>query len=230
MEVIVPLAGSDLVLSDGRTKCLIDYKGEPLTKYILQSRPWHDHVSYYHFVFQDNYMIRELYDKYIVNWFPNSTANFLGGNTNGAALSTLTGVTMVKDQNDPLIVDLADIFFLVNEEFDTTKFSTGLYNNGAFTFESNEKIYSYLKFDHFKKFVEAKEKTVISNIASAGVYFFENSAIFLSSLSWYLGQKQYTYNGVYYVCPMLNGVKAQGGIVNSLPVTNVDDVKEINKL
>ena len=96
----------------------------------------------------------------------------------------------------------------------------------AFSFKSQEDKYSYLKFDEQGVFKEAKEKKIISKIASVGTYLFRDAIVFLKALTWYF-ESGYDYqkNNLYYLCPMLNGVKLAGYSVQHQKVNNVFDIK-----
>ncbi len=69
---------------------------------------------------------------------------------------------------------------------------------------------------------------MISSAASAGVYMFRSSAVFLRALAASVEQREtLAHNGVLFVCPMLNGVKDQGLVVRAAPASNVVDVADL---
>lgn len=223
MHVIVPLAGPDQVMSNGTLKSERLVHGVPILEKILKSRSWHKDVEQYHFVFLDCFQTRKFVDEKLSKWFPSFTVQYLDSYTQGAALSAAACAGRIVNTEAPIVVDLADIEYKVSLNLDELIGSD--YGAIALTFKSNNPIYSYLKFDG-DVFMEAKEKQVISNRASAGTYFFKNIVIFLNSLAWHLSEGQsYKYNSLYYVCPLLNGVKAQGLRVKSAAVSNLIDIK-----
>ena len=70
------------------------------------------------------------------------------------------------------------------------------------TFRSNEKKWSYIKTDD-EKVVLVKEKEVISDLATTGLYLFKSSLEFLSAAI-ELIVKNDRYNNEFYVAPVYN--------------------------
>lgn len=224
LEVIVPLAGPDLVSDAGDMKPLRKFMEEPSLKVILESRPWHCEEVFYHFIFFDSNEIRSLYNNYINRWFPNSDAIFLGDYTRGAALTSLVGVSLLKNIDSTFIIDLADLYWKCDHN-QIDILSIAKLGNGAICFDSNNSKYSYLEFDKNNNFIKAKEKVVISKNATAGVYFFSSASIYLNALSWLMARGQeFMHNNLFYVCPVLNGVAALGEEVEVLIVKNIIDL------
>ena len=74
--------------------------------------------------------------------------------------------------------------------------------------------------------VEAAEKRVISNEASAGTYGFRSGPVFLRALAHALeNAATQTYRDLFFVCPLFNGVLAQSLAVATTTVSNVRDIK-----
>ncbi|EDX79123.1 hypothetical protein BBAL3_280 [Brevundimonas sp. BAL3] len=145
--------------------------------------------------------------------------------TGGAALSASAGLSLLANRKGPVCVDLVDILY--NSDFDpVAEFAAVQRLGGAcLTFKSDKAIYSYLREEN-GEFVEAAEKRVISNKASAGTYFFRDSAVYMDALARSLAVPEaVTHNGLFFVCPLMNGVRAAGRTVTCHNVTDVDDIK-----
>ena len=70
---------------------------------------------------------------------------------------------------------------------------------------------------------------IISENASAGTYLFANAPIFLRALAHGLeNEAEQTHNGLFFVCPLFNGVHDQGRTVRLTPVWDVTDIKVAN--
>ena len=110
MNIIVPLAGPDFVAPTGLVKGMSQLLGQPLLKAVLESRPWHSPVNNYYFIYQDLAECRVFHFENVRRWFPRSEAVFIGGFTQGAALTALIGVSALKSFDEPMVVDLADIY------------------------------------------------------------------------------------------------------------------------
>lgn len=226
MNVLVPLAGPDFLGPDGVLKGCEFFQGEPMLKKILQTRPWANHVERYIFIFQNEPECFQFYEEYLKEWFPFSTSVFLNATTSGASLSALAGLSLISNFHSSLIVDLADIYFELNSEFYVDQFIRGEYQNGAFTFHSHKPCYSYLKFSGDGDFLEAAEKKVISDRASAGVYYFSSPAAYCEAIAWHVSEgTNYCYNDLFYVCPLLTGLSKRGQRVTEIPVSNIIDLK-----
>ena len=229
MQVVVPLAGPDFIQSDDTLKPLTDLNGTPLLKAVLESRAWYAEIPFsnYTFIFRDDVASRQFVDTYLENWFPGARHAFLSAYTQGAALTAAVGVSMCAEKAPgPLILDLADILY--DWPADLVKLFGDEPNTGALAlyFESQSEAYSYIKTDAQGHFVAAAEKHVISSNASAGTYVFSDAACYLAAVSHSLRNAgSQTHNGLHYVCPLFNGVHAQGLDVKLHQVSNVFDVK-----
>ena len=227
MEVIVPLAGPDFVSSAGVIKALIPFLGQPLLRHVLTSRPWAAEVSNYTFILKDGDVTRDFVEQHLRSWYPYCSVVFLSSVTRGAACSAMAGVACQRDPHAPLIVDLADILYSSNltnveERLRRSPRCGGL----ALAFISANPLYSYLRTDETGRVVEAAEKNVISTNASAGTYIFRNSSIYLGAVAHAFGNEaSQVYNGLFYVCPLFNGVLAQGKEVELERVHDVVDIK-----
>lgn len=226
MEVIIPLAGPDFVSADGALKALIPFSGQPLLRHVLTSRPWAETVSGYTFILKDGETTRDFVEQHLRAWYPDATVILLSSFTRGAACSAMAGVSCQRDPHTPLIVDLADILYASNlnvgDRLNRSPHCGGL----ALTFSSTNPLYSYLRTDETGRVVEAAEKNVISTNASAGTYIFRNSAIYLHAVAHaFSNEVSQVCNGLFYVCPLFNGVLAQGMEVMMEPVYDVVDIK-----
>lgn len=228
MHVIVPLAGPDFILDDGTLKAELIFAGEPLLRRLLDTRPWASDIEphNYTFIFHDAPETRAFAAGALSEWYPGATMAFLSKYTRGAALSALAGLSMVSDLDSPIIVDLADIYYkssLVPQEvFAANEFCGGI----ALTFRSDNPVYSYLSLDQKGIFVEAAEKRVISNNASAGTYVFRNLVTYMLALSHGLeNANDQMFRDLFYVCPLFNGVKYQGKNIILEIVSDVIDAK-----
>lgn len=226
--IIVPLAGPDFILLDGQVKAEIPYRGTTLLQACLESRPWRalggDDGAGYVFVLYDTETTRAFADRYLRKHYPASRQVFLSAYTKGAAFSVLAGCSLAQS-DEMLVVDLADILYesqlespqaLLDE--DSSAGAIGL------TFKASSPSYSYLREEN-GLVVEAREKVVISEHASAGTYIFKDVATYLAALAWYQAHPEYLHNELYFICPMFNGVIANGQKVVRSDVRLIDDIK-----
>jgi hypothetical protein len=231
MKVIVPLAGPDFIRGT-QTKAEYNYKGLPLLRYCLESRYWWKNQTVIDsdliFVLKEGKITGRFVSSYLKKWYPESKVVFISDYSQGAAMSALAGVAVLQDLRQEVVcIDLADICFTCDLD-PITKINNEELSGLALYFSSDNPEYSYFSIDQSGIVSASVEKKVISQFASAGVYFFQSAQVYLDALSKTIQHaEQYLHNNLYYVCPVFNGVIMNGGTVASLKVNNVDDVKFI---
>ena len=229
MYIIVPLAGPDFIDNNGNIKGEKIYNNHEILYEILNSRPWHDAVpsSNYIFIIYNDSRVVNFADQKIKKWFPGCKIIILNEYTKGAAFTVLASSSFI-DTNKQIIIDLADIDYKVEEQNLSKIYDLNKADALAITFNSNNPIYSYLLFNEDDKFLEAKEKEVISDIASAGTYIFGSFKSYYDALCYVAkNKKKYLHNNLYYVCPVFNGIEFNGGSVSCIDAKNIVDIKNI---
>jgi hypothetical protein len=226
MQVIVPLAGPDFVRPDGSIKALTQFEGESLLQYALNSRPWASEVNSYSFILYDCLETRNFARNYLSRWYEKCSIVYLSTFTRGAAITALAGLSVLDEVDKPLIIDLADIFYQSNININKIFCGNPRVGGIALSFKSQNPHYSFLRCDESKTVVEAVEKKVISDHASAGTYIFRDCTIYLKAVAHAIeNETSQTHNGLFYVCPLFNGVLAQGKEVTLEPVYCIHDIK-----
>lgn len=228
MNVIVPLAGPDFIGTDGSIKALTLFQGKPLLKHALDSRPWASKIIRYLFVLYDCKQTRNFANKYLINWYQNCSIVYISSYSRGAAISILAGLSMLDTFSKPIIIDLADIYYKSSMDIEDELRKNSNIGGIALTFRSNNPRYSYLKLDKRSKVIRAVEKKVISDHASAGTYIFSDCATVLNAISHAISdENNQTHNNLFYVCPLFNGVIAQGKQVLTKSVFEIEDIKNL---
>ena len=217
---IIPAAGPDFVSRDKLVKLAADFDGSPLIDKTLLNRSWRKPDDKYIFIFQNNNVTRAYFNE-LKHSFENVECIFLSTLSNGAADTVLAGLS-ITDPNTTICIDLADIIIKDNIERAEIQNLLSSHEAVALTFDSQDDIYSYLKFN-INEFILAKEKVVISNNASAGIYFYRNKSILLSAMSKILDIKEFMVREMNFVCPLYNGCKT----VAQKEISHVIDVKNV---
>lgn len=226
MYVIVPLAGPDFLRADGSIKALESLQGQPLLKYALDSRPWSLKVKKYIFVLHDCLKSRQFSEKYLRYWYSNSSFVYLSSFSRGAAMSSLAALSSLNNYFEPLIIDLADILYESNINVKHVLDGNPELAAIALSFKSENPQYSYLISDENNQVIQSAEKRVISDNASAGTYIFRDCGILLKAFAHAVSNEStQTFNDLFYVCPLFNGVIANKGNVLLERVSNVVDIK-----
>lgn len=230
MNVIVPLAGPDFERADGSVKAEMSIRGRPLLTATLEERPWWGQVeqSDLVFVLREGLASRRFASTTLLSAYPDARVVWLSHGTGGAALSAAAGVALAARPDAPVIVDLCDILFEADTDI------AGLFGQDpslgalALTFDSRLPQYSYLRLGEDGRMLEAREKVVISEHASAGVYAFRDAGVFFAALAHSLRHRaRLSHQGALFVCPMLNGVRDEGLDVRAWPAWDIVDVKPV---
>ncbi|MDP1836154.1 MAG: hypothetical protein Q8K75_09570 [Chlamydiales bacterium] len=208
MYVVVPLAGPDCYDAKYGIRPMMPMGESTLIHSVLSSR-WND-VSYV-FVLREHENMPRL-RQYLRDTFVGCQIVVVSQLAAGAAFSALAGMSLVPD-NVPVVVDLADIAFEGNCDFKAAFAADEQLQGIVPYFESSEPQYSYLQLDEEGYLLQAVEKKVISNHATAGVYAFRNVGAYLQALARCVRDGD-TYKGLYFVCPLLNDM-----CVTGVPVT-----------
>jgi hypothetical protein len=228
---VVPLAGPDFERADGTVKATDPFRGGSLLREVLEGRSWRrsgaladrDMV----FVLRDSPPSRRFSESPLSSWYPRAQTVFLSATTGGAALSALAGLALLAHRDEPVVVDLADIWF--SDEADIAgAFAADAALGGLLaTFRASDPIYSYARLDRAGDVAETREKQVISDHASAGVYAFRSPAVYAAAVARSLADPAaHVHKGLHFVCPLMNGVIAQGYRVRTFAVAAVEDVKQ----
>jgi hypothetical protein len=230
MKCIVPLAGPDIYSKEYGLKPAYEIEGKPLISRALNSRDWYGdslNEDDLIFVLRDFEQLNEL--KQLLNeCFPKGRQLILPNLTQGALLSSLAGISLIIDYEEEIVVDLVDILF--HSDFNPTAiFRIGQNISGIIPyFNSESSKYSYLEIDDNHNILSTREKKVISNHASAGVYFFRNSLSLLKATAYSIEQREtLAFNNLLYLCPAFNGLNGAPWLVKAVKVDEIQDVSTL---
>ena len=192
-------------------KPLIDVNGQTMIEVVIKNLKPHTPHKFI-FVCQ-----KEQYDKYdFHNILKNATDdNFevvlINGPTQGAACTALCAISHINSDEE-LVIGNSDQFI----DFDFTEFveSARTKNKDGLilTFKSSHPKWSYARTDESGKVLETAEKKVISDKATAGVYYFKKGSDFIKSTQDMI-YKNIRHNDEFYICPTYNEIILNGGEV-----------------
>lgn len=121
--------------------------------------------------------------------------------TRGALISLSFALDKIPD-NTPILILPTNSW--VN--FDSQKFVNEMSNSeneiGVVCFKSNNSKYSFLR-KKGEQVLEFKEKEIISDLATTGVFYFANKIAISNCIEWCL-LNNINKNGIYYLAPSLN--------------------------
>lgn len=211
LNIIIPMAGAGTsFIQAGYTfpKPLIDINGKPMIQLVIENlTPKLKHK----FILICK---KEHFDKYSLNQvFSNATkGNFISipliTPTQGAVPTVLNAIDYI-DNGEELIIANADQII----DADIRKFIQFARESKAegviLTFPSQHPRWSYARVDKKGNILETAEKKVISNHATAGIYYFKKGKLFVEGATGMI-VKDIRFNNDFYVCPVYNELILSG--------------------
>lgn len=217
MKVLIPMAGAGSRFEKaGYTfpKPLIDVKGKPMLQVVVENI----NIDAEHI-----YIVRkEHYEKYNLRQFlnlvtPNCKIVQVDHLTEGAACTTLLAKEYINS-GDPLLIVNSDQFI----EWDSNEFMYSMIGDqidgGILTFPNTHPKWSYVKQDSNGFVSEVREKEVISNVATVGVYYWKSGSDYVKYVEQMIS-KNIRVNNEFYVAPSYNESIQDG---KKIKVFNVD--------
>jgi dTDP-glucose pyrophosphorylase len=205
INILVPMAGKGSAFTEaGYTfpKPLIDVDGRTMIELVIDNlRPKVPHK----FIFV---LLREQYDMYdFYNIFKNATGSAfevvtIANPTQGAAVTALAAIQHI-DTDEELIVANADQYLDCGIDGFIQDARKKKVDGHIMTFTSSHPKWSYARVDKNKKVIETQEKTVISNHATVGVYYYKKGSILVEALKSMI-KKDVRHNNEFYICPAFN--------------------------
>lgn len=110
------------------------------------------------------------------------------------------------DPESPLAIHCSDVFF--EPKFIIHDFKCN-FDGCILTFKSNSPNYSYSVLDQYGFVENVVEKSVVSNNASAGIYWFKKSSYFFDAAEKMISSDKKT-NGEFYIAPIYNTLVSDG--------------------
>jgi HAD superfamily hydrolase (TIGR01509 family) len=202
MNVLIPMAGAGSRFQKaGYTfpKPLIEVNGKPMIQLVVENL----NIDARHiFVVQKDH-----YDRYnlkhLLNLIsPDCKIVQVDGMTEGAACTTLLAKQYI-DNDEPLIFANSDQFL----DWDSNEFMYSMeadeIDGGMLTFTATHPKWSFAKLDSNGLVTEVAEKKPISDIATAGIYYWKHGKDYVKYAEEMI-EKDIRFNNEFYVCPVFN--------------------------
>ena len=222
MNIVILLAGpSDAFSESGYKypKALVEVRNRPIIEHVVDNiRPLFHENNKIIFVTRENDNTKFYLDNILQLLVPGSSVVPVYGNTSGAAISTLLSIEKIDNSKSLLIINGDQIIDenlleLVNR----LKGSDG----GTVVFKSVHPRWSYVRCDEQGYVVEAAEKKPISNLATAGFYYYKRANDFIKFAKQMIMKDAHIDNN-FYVCPVFNEmILAQ----KKITITEIDSNK-----
>lgn len=202
LNVLIPMAGAGSRFQQkgySFPKPLIDIRGKPMINVVVENL----NVDA-NFIFVVRKEHREKYNlDVLLNLVaPNCKIIETDGVTEGAACTTLLAKDLINT-NNPLLIANSDQYIHWNSNDFFYKMNEQNVDGAILCFESTHPRWSYIKRDSEGFVSEVKEKVVISNEATVGIYYWRSGAEYVKYAEDMI-QKNIRVNGEFYVCPVFN--------------------------
>jgi len=209
MNVVLLFGGGSQAFSEAGhiyPKTLIEINGRPVVEHVLRQFEGlpaklvavcaKEDVEAFHL------------DKVVKLLCPDIEVVKMNNATSGAACSALLAVEHFVDGQELLIVNGDQ---LIEEDFESLidQLRKQHADAGTVVFEDIHPRWSFVKTDEQGNVIEASEKRPISNLATAGIYYFRQSEDFVSAV-FRMIHKGASVNDLFYVCPTFNELILEG--------------------
>ena len=202
LNIVIPMAGRGSRFSKaGYTtpKPLIEIHGHPMIEYVIRSvKPSCEH----RFIFL---CLKEHMEKYdleqrLQSLAPGCVVIPIDTVTEGAACTVLLAEKWI-DSDDPMMIANSDQYvdIDINEYLSAMGNADGL----IMTLFANDTKWSFIRYDENRFVTMVREKEVISNEATVGIYNYRHGRDFVSAAHSMIEQN-IRVNGEFYVTPVYN--------------------------
>lgn len=202
LNIVVPMAGRGSRFAQAGYKMpkpLIDIYGHPMIEYVVKNiRPAREHR--FIFICQQEHL--EKYDlaNTLERIAPGCAVVTVDHITEGAACTVLLAEKYI-DSDEPLMIANSDQYvdMDINEYLDAMEDHDGL----IMTMPANHPKWSYIRYDENGFVTLVREKEVISDQATVGIYNYKHGADFVQYAKQMIS-KDIRVNGEFYVAPVYN--------------------------
>ena len=232
MKLILPMAGNgQRFFDDGYDlpKPLIDIKGKPMFVRVIENLHLGDDVKPWCIIRQDHVDDYEI-DKRILEYYPEAHIIITPGTTEGAACTVRLAANVLGDE--PMMVANCDQLMDWNHEKFYEMAKQEIYPGGlipVFMPNHDEPKHSYVDVNAYDELLLLREKEIISNLATVGVYYFGDESKWIKAHEDQMRENDRT-NNEFYLAPTYNYIKESVGIYRVDKMIGMGTPEELNDL
>jgi NDP-sugar pyrophosphorylase family protein len=202
MNIVIPMAGRGSRFAEAGCKVpkpMIRFLGKTMIEHVVDNLGYSPSEHQFVFIIQKQH--NELH-RFLNHTF-NAKIVTLDEVTQGAACTVLLSSNFL-DKNEPLLTANCDQLIKWNREnFETLRLNACDYDGIILTSYSDNPNNSYVNLDSNNKITHCKEKELISNIATVGLYYFDTTLKFINAAQAMIKHNDRT-NNEFYMCPVYN--------------------------
>ena len=204
INIVIPMAGAGSRFIDANytlPKPLIDVCGKTMIEVVCQNlRPSIAHK--FIFICREEHLRAHQLEKVLEKIAPGNEIICVDKLTDGAACTVLLARNMIDNQH-PLMIANCDQFIDINIDDYLAAFDPKAVDGMIMTMRATDEKWSFVRLDQRRQVAELKEKQVISNEATVGIYNFSKGSDFVSAASSMIAKNIRT-NNEFYVAPVYN--------------------------
>ena len=210
INIVIPMAGAGSRFVDaGYTlpKPLINVCGKTMIEVVCHNlRPSIAHK--FIFICRDDHLKAHQLDRILQRVAPGCDIICIGKVTEGAACTVLLARSVIDNQH-PLMIANCDQFIDINIDDYLAAFDPKAVDGMIMTMRATDEKWSFVRLDQRRQVAELKEKQVISNEATVGIYNFSKGSDFVSAADAMIAKNIRT-NNEFYVAPVYNEMILNG--------------------
>lgn len=202
INIVIPASGNGSRFAKAGynlPKPLIDVDGNPMIKKVVDNLPKNAHFI---FIVRKEHCQKFEFDKYLKSLIPDCDIICVDSVTEGAACSILLAKDFINN-NKPLLLANSDQYLEWDPESFIEKCNRSNFSGIISTFTSNDPKFSYAKVNENGIVNEVREKEVISDIATTGIYYWKKGSDFVKYAEDMIS-KNIRHNNEFYTAPVFN--------------------------
>jgi len=206
MNVLILCGGSSPAFKDAGydfPKPLVEIAGKPLVQLVLENlEPLVRTGARLIFLvcYEDN--LRYHISSVVKLLAPNADVIEVSGETAGAACTALLAVDLIA-KPEPLVIINGDQLIEADIAMIVRDFKARNLDGGIVVFKDVHPRWSFVKCNAEGQVIETAEKRPISNLATAGIYYYASGVDFVKAAESMI-LKDAAVNGIFYICPSYN--------------------------
>lgn len=202
LNIVVPMAGRGSRFAKAGyelPKPLIDIHGKPMIEYVTNNiRPKQEHRFIY--ICQQEHLEKHQLAKELERMSPGCVILTVDHVTEGAACTVLIAEKYI-DNGDAMMIANSDQY--VDTDINSYLASMKDYDGLIMTMPANHPKWSYIKYDENGFVTMVREKEVISDQATVGIYNYKHGSDFVKYAHQMI-EKNIRVNNEFYVAPVYN--------------------------
>ena len=202
LNIVIPMAGRGSRFADAgyvMPKPLIDVFGHPMIEYVTRNiKPNCEHKFIY--ICQEDHLKKYGLAEELNRMSPNCEIITIDHITEGAACTVLLAERFI-DNDDPMMIANSDQF--VDTDINDYLAAMGNKDGLIMTMPADDPKWSFIKYDEEGNVTMVREKEVISNEATVGIYNYKHGKDFVKYAHQMI-EKNIRVNNEFYVAPVYN--------------------------